>query len=393
MLTIGVSSRAGWSEFGWNVNQEAIWVQGTASKLSDVPFTLTPGKYRFDVEVKASVPGTSFYINLPGLRYILVDQRPGTNWTPFSTEVSVTETTKVRVQVFANHANGASNDNGHQWFRKMRLAPMVGSTLIEDGAITTDKILANAITAGKIAALAIEADHISANAITADKIHAGAIDSMLITGARIRTSASGARVELNSEGMKAYDASGGTVLSTDTADGSLDMRGYLRQTSGGITVEVGQNYASGGLGMQWSDSNIYNFPPGVVYGKDIDEPSKMTTLIQGPGVTGGNAYLKLMERGDEFDMRTWKDTGSSLEDWRVQASMADNFMRIGSSTSGAPYMRMERGSGGETRAHYNHPSNGGFASMVLEDRGIFLGTSDSNGKVVSRLGAMPTAPS
>ena len=67
----------------------------------------------------------------------------------------------------------------------------VGATLIEDGAITTDKILANAITAGKIAALAIEADHISANAITADKIHAGAIDCKLITGARIRTSASG----------------------------------------------------------------------------------------------------------------------------------------------------------------------------------------------------------
>ena len=69
--------------------------------------------------------------------------------------------------------------------------PDAGATLIQDGAITTDKILANAITAGKIAALAIEADHISANAITADKIHAGAIDCMLITGARIRTAASG----------------------------------------------------------------------------------------------------------------------------------------------------------------------------------------------------------
>ena len=100
-----------------------------------------------------------------------------------------------------------------------------GATLIEDGAITTDKILANAITAGKIAALAIEADHISANAITADKIHAGAIDSMLITGARIRTSASGARVELNSEGLKAYRSNGAVVLNTDTSDGSIDMTG------------------------------------------------------------------------------------------------------------------------------------------------------------------------
>ena len=100
-----------------------------------------------------------------------------------------------------------------------------------------------------------------------------------------------------------------------------------------------------------------------------------------------------MERGDEFDMRTWKDTGSSLEDWRVQASMADNFMRIGSSTSGAPYMRMERGSGGETRAHYNHPSNGGFASMVLEDRGIFWAPVTRMEKLCPVYGAMPTAPS
>ena len=103
-----------------------------------------------------------------------------------------------------------------------RIRPAIGATLIEDGAITTDKILANAITAGKIAALAIEADHISANAITADKINAGAIDSMLITGARIRTAASGARVELNLEGLKSYDSSNGdVVLSTHTSDGSI----------------------------------------------------------------------------------------------------------------------------------------------------------------------------
>ena len=102
-------------------------------------------------------------------------------------------------------------------------------------------------------------------------------------------------------------------------------------------MRSGSNY-SGGLGIQWSDSNIYNFPPGVLYGKDIGNHQQDDYSHSGPGYHCGNAYLNLMERGDEFDMRTWKDTGSSREDWRVQASMADNFMRIGSSTSGAPYM-------------------------------------------------------
>ncbi|MDN6529818.1 MAG: hypothetical protein L0K67_12205, partial [Brevibacterium sp.] len=108
--------------------------------------------------------------------------------------------------------------------------PQAGSTLIEDGAITTDKILANAITAGKIAALAIEADHIAANAITADKIHAGAIDGKLITGARIRTAASGRRTELDSEGLTSYNSAGKVVLTTSTSDGSIDMTGDLSQT-------------------------------------------------------------------------------------------------------------------------------------------------------------------
>ena len=115
-------------------------------------------------------------------------------------------------------------------------SPAIGATLIEDGAITTDKILANAITAGKIAALAIEADHISANAITADKIHAGAIDGKLITGARIRTAASGRSYELNSEGLQVLRLVG--QYRADHADlGRFDwICGASTADVGGITV-------------------------------------------------------------------------------------------------------------------------------------------------------------
>ena len=105
----------------------------------------------------------------------------------------------------------------------------------------------------------------------------------------------------------------------------------------------------------------------------------MHTLIQGPGVTYGNSFLSLNERGDSFDLRAWKGTGSSRKDWRVNANVADNLMRIGSSTNNAPYLYMRRGTGseGEFWAGYNHPSNGGYATLALRDRYIWLGAYDS----------------
>ena len=60
-----------------------------------------------------------------------------------------------------------------------RISPMAGATVIENGAVTTDKVAANAITAGKIAAGAIEADKIAADAITVGKVSGlqGALDA------------------------------------------------------------------------------------------------------------------------------------------------------------------------------------------------------------------------
>ena len=271
--------------------------------------------------------------------------------------------------------------------RDIHGARLTGSTLIEDGAITTDKILANAITAGKIAALAIEADHISANAITADKIKAGAIDGKLITGARIRTAASGRRTELDVEGLKSYDSSGNTVLTTQTSDGSIDMRGILSQTISGVTLRVGVGWEGDYPGVQWSDSNIYNYPPGVGLKAVDGETSKKETLIQGPGVSTGNSYLSLKERGERFRLRTWKGPVSNPDDWIVEGNLANNLMRVGSSSSNAPYMYFRRGTGstGAAWIGYNHPTNGGYASLALRDRYIWLGAYDSNGNVVSRL--------
>ncbi|MGW1064357.1 hypothetical protein ACWD4F_07575 [Streptomyces aureus] len=64
-------------------------------------------------------------------------------------------------------------------------------------AVTADKIAANAVTATKISAGAVQATHIKAGAITADKLDADAINGKVVTGATVRTAATGRRLVLN----------------------------------------------------------------------------------------------------------------------------------------------------------------------------------------------------
>lgn len=101
-----------------------------------------------------------------------------------------------------------------------------GATLIQDGAIVTDKLAANAVTAGKIAANSINAGHIVAgtitteklvsNAVTSDKLAAGSVtaDKLSVSSLSavtanvglLRTAASGARMEIESNQLRVYDA-------------------------------------------------------------------------------------------------------------------------------------------------------------------------------------------
>ena len=86
-------------------------------------------------------------------------------------------------------------------------ANAVTAEKINAGAVTTDKLDALAVTAETIAAGAIIADKIAANAITTAKLAATAIDGMTITGALIRTAASGARMQFDTNGLRGFNAS------------------------------------------------------------------------------------------------------------------------------------------------------------------------------------------
>ncbi|WP_342234659.1 host specificity factor TipJ family phage tail protein [Inquilinus sp. OTU3971] len=113
----------------------------------------------------------------------------------------------VRSMRVAPLVYGIASPAGSWRLSKLYVRKLTGTVLIEDGAITADKLVANAVTAGKVAAdaittrelaagsvtaanisaLAVISDKIAASAITADKIATNAVTADKITAGSITT--------------------------------------------------------------------------------------------------------------------------------------------------------------------------------------------------------------
>lgn len=182
-------------------------------------------------------------------------------WTRISGTVTAPATTARIVPRVESGAGTA----GFIRFDNASVRPVLGGTQIQDGAVTTqkvvagaiqtaqldtgavnaDKIASGAVTTAKLDALAVTSDKIAANSITASKILAGAVDATAlaadaitgktitggtITGSVLQTATSGPRVTIN-EGnankVLVYDAA------TLTAIGELSDRGLLLQGNNG----------------------------------------------------------------------------------------------------------------------------------------------------------------
>lgn len=126
-------------------------------------------------------------------------------------------------------------------------AGAVTAAKITAGTITANEIAANAITTTQLNALAVTTAKIDAGAITAVKLAAGAIDAFLITGATIRTAASGARVIMDSNGLRAYSSGNVLITNIDSSAGS-----------GFISATLIKALAGGVLGI-YSDTNTTGF--------------------------------------------------------------------------------------------------------------------------------------
>ncbi|WP_225825590.1 fibronectin type III domain-containing protein [Streptomyces naphthomycinicus] len=122
-------------------------------------------------------------------------------------------------------------------------------------------------------ALLIDDAHISD--LTVSKVTAGTINADWIVGARIKTADTGPRVELNSAGIQAYNASGTQTVNIASADGSVTITGTLKSGPTGRRVEINPTLAPE-IRFYSNDGNSYAF----INGWDNTHTPASATSIQ-----------------------------------------------------------------------------------------------------------------
>lgn len=112
----------------------------------------------------------------------------------------------------------------------------VGNAQIADAAITTAKINDLAVTTAKIANLAVTDAKI--DTLSVGKLTAGTLSATVTLSGIIRTAASGARVEITSAGIEAFDSGGNKTVDINSVDGSATFSGTLKASTITETVKT-----------------------------------------------------------------------------------------------------------------------------------------------------------
>ena len=135
-------------------------------------------------------------------------------------QITITDNQGTPVtRVILGKLSGTANDYGLRVIDASgNIKFQTGSTTYIDGGIVT----ANTITATQIAADTITVDQMAANSVTATEINVSNLSSVnadlgsctagTLTGGTIQTAASGARVNLTTDGINGYNASGVHVV-------------------------------------------------------------------------------------------------------------------------------------------------------------------------------------
>ncbi|MGW6738666.1 hypothetical protein [Streptomyces sp. NPDC055013] len=150
--------------------------------------------------------------------------------------------------------------------------------------VAVDKVGNKSLPSEAASATALLIDDAHISDLTVSKVTAGTISADFILGARIKTSDTGARVELNSEGLQAFNAAGSQTVDIDSATGNVTVSGTFRSTADNLgAVEVAQ---AGDVGHV----KFYS-PDGTTYARIFSKDDST--------VAGASADIKIVSSTDD----------------------------------------------------------------------------------------------
>lgn len=232
----------------WSLRHDS-WAGGATSEqlLLQGSLPVKPGERVFgaaDYRCESSVPGTSYltlaikwkdksgaYLDSTGavnnVSYTLSDNQFTTSdnlWHSRVTGISkVAPSNVATMEIWLITANRTA---GKIWIDAVEIRRQIDTLLVADLAVTTAKIADLAVNNAKIADLAV------------GKLTTGTLGADIVVGARIKTADTGARVEINSGGIGAWDASSNQTVTIASADGSVSIIGQLKSGTSGKRIEI-----------------------------------------------------------------------------------------------------------------------------------------------------------
>jgi hypothetical protein len=202
----------------------------------------------------------------------------------------------LQVQTYVYTAAGGQS--GYWLTAGYNLQSMVGTTLIQDGAVTTNQIAANTITGGNIAANTITGANILAGTITATEIAAGTI-----TGANI---AAGTITAANIEA--------GTITGTQIAASTITGSNIAADTITAANILAGTI-----TGTQIAASTITgaNIAAATITAANIVAGTITSTQIAANTITGGDIAANTITGGN---IAAGTITASNIEAGTIEAA-------------------------------------------------------------------------
>lgn len=129
--------------------------------------------------------------------------------------------------------------SGDVYVGQVSVRKVAGSTLIEPGAITTEKIATGAITAESGVIGSLDASKITVGKLSGARLEADAINGMQIIGATIATSTGFPRVQMDTTGLAIYKTSSSRSFFADAATGDLSIVGdFATDVEGRPRVQI-----------------------------------------------------------------------------------------------------------------------------------------------------------